>query len=696
MASALYGQTATRLTTGQVLITGGMSASGVVNSAELYSPAGQTFAPVNAMNVARWLHTATLLNDGTVLVAGGSDLANQETLDSAEIYNPAAGTFTLLSNTLNTARVGHTATLLNNGQVLIVGGYDPDTGFIADAELYDPPTQTFIDLGDTNVPRFRHTATILQNGQVLIAGGETDPTPSAAYNTAELFDPASQTFTPVPVPMTATREGHAATLLNNGQVLITGGDIPGTGSLSTAEIYDPTSNTFIAVTGHMTAPRISQVMVVLNGGKVLITGGATESGGSSTALNTAELYNPASQTFTALSNMTSIREHQTDTLLNDGTVLVAGGTNGSNIFDTAELYMPSQLNGLTSITITPAAPSIGDGAQELFTAVGTFSDNSTQNLLSVLWSSVSPGVAAISGDASNSGVAATAAQGTTTITASAAGVNGSATLTVTAPTLASIELSPQSPAIALGATQQFTATGVYTDGSTQDLTATATWSSSATVVAAINSSGLAAGLFQGVATIQANSGSVNATTVLNVGSAALVSIAVNPSSTTVALGGTQQYQATGTYSDGSQQNVTTLVAWSTSASTVATVGGTGLATGVSQGTTTVTATFESINSSVSLTVGTASLVSISVAPDAASLSAGATQQMTATGTYTDGSTQNLTSSSTWASSNARRRDDFGVLPLPCRDTGRAITVRRIRTLPILCTGQFFFGGFRWV
>jgi uncharacterized protein YjdB len=275
-------------------------------------------------------------------------------------------------------------------------------------------------------------------------------------------------------------------------------------------------------------------------------------------------------------------------------------------------------------------------------------------------------------------------------------VNGSATLTVTAPTLASIELSPQSPAIALGATQQFTATGVYTDGSTQDLTATATWSSSATVVAAINSSGLAAGLFQGVATIQANSGSVNATTVLNVGSAALVSIAVNPSSTTVALGGTQQYQATGTYSDGSQQNVTTLVAWSTSASTVATVGGTGLATGVSQGTTTVTATFESINSSVSLTVGTASLVSISVAPDAASLSAGATQQMTATGTYTDGSTQNLTSSSTWASSISRSRDDFGVLPLPCRDTGRAITVRRIRILPILCTGQFFFGGFRWV
>jgi len=143
MATSRYGQTAIQLTTGQILIAGGMSSSGVVSSADLYSLAGHTFAPGSAMNVARWLHTATLLDDGTVLVAGGSDLADEETLDSAEIYNPAAGTFTLLSNTLNTARVGHTATLLNNGQVLIVGGYDPDYGLIADAELYDPPTQTF-------------------------------------------------------------------------------------------------------------------------------------------------------------------------------------------------------------------------------------------------------------------------------------------------------------------------------------------------------------------------------------------------------------------------------------------------------------------------------------------------------------------------------------------------------------------------
>jgi uncharacterized protein YjdB len=652
MAASRYGQTATQLTTGQILIAGGMSSSGVVSSADLYTLASQTFAPANAMNVARWLHTATLLNDGTVLIAGGSDLANKETLDSAEIYNPTTETFTLLSNTLNTARVGHTATLLNNGQVLIVGGYDPDFGLIADTEIYDPPTQTFIDLGDTNAPRYGHTATMLQNGQVLIAGGETDLIPSAAYSTAEIFDLPSQTFTLVPVPMTAMREGHAAALLNNGQVLITGGDAPGTGSLNTAEIYDPPSTTFTAVTSTMTAPRISHAMTLLNGGQVLITGGATDSGGNSTALSTDELYDPESQTFAVAGNMTSAREHQTASLLNDGTILVAGGTDGSNIFNTAELYMPSQLNGLASIAITPAAPSIGVGAQQLFTAVGTFSDSSTQTLSSVLWSSSSAAVAPISGDVTNSGVAATATQGSTTITASAAGISGSATLTVTTPTLLSITLSPQDAVIPLGTTQQFTATGVYTDGSTQDLTATATWSSSATVVAAINGSGLAAGLFQGTATIQVNSGSVSASTTLSVGAPALVSIAVTPATATIAAGTSQQYQATGTYSDSSTQTIaTTLLAWTSGTPAVATVTNTGLATGLTQGTTTLTGGFASVSASVTLIVGPPNLVSITVVPNAASLSIGATQQLSATGIYTDGSTQNFTASTTWASSN---------------------------------------------
>jgi hypothetical protein len=644
-------QTATQLTSGQVLITGGIDSSGVLNSAELYTPASQTFTAANPMNVARWLHTATLLNDGTVLIVGGSDLTNEETLDSAEIYSPTTGTFTLLTATLNTARVGHTATLLNNGQVLIVGGYDTNYGLISDAELYDPPSQTFIDLGDTNSPRYGHTATVLQNGQVLIAGGERDAIPTGAFNTAELFNLVNQTFTPVPVPMAAPREGHAATLLNDGQVLITGGDNPPSGSLNSAEIYDPPSNTFMAVASPLTVPRISHLMTLLNGGKVLIAGGATDSNTGSTAPNSAELYDPTTQSFVPVGNMTSVRERQTATLLNDGTVLEDGGTDGSNTFGTANIYTSSRLNGLASIAISPSAPSLGSGAQQLFTAVGTFGDGSTQTLASVQWTSSSSATATISSDATNPGVANGLASGTSTIMASAAGVRGSSTLTVTAPTLVSIAISPQDATIPEGATQQFTATGTYSDGSTQDLTATATWSASATVALTINSSGLAAGLFQGTATVQASVGSVNTSTSVTVAGPQLVSVVVTPATATVAQGSTQQYQAIGTCTDGSTRNVTTLLTWSSGTPTVATVTNTGLAKGVSQGTAMLTGAYQSISASATVTVTPPTLVSLTIVPNVASLSTGSTQQLTATGTYTDGSTQNLTASVTWASSN---------------------------------------------
>jgi uncharacterized protein YjdB len=625
-----------------------MSPSGVVNNAQIYDAATQTFAATAPMNVARWLHTATLLRDGTVLIAGGSDLANKETLNSIEIYNPTTGAFALLPSTLSTARIGHTATLLGNGQVLVVGGYDPKTGLIAGAELYDPPTQTLIPLGNTHVPRYRHTATLLQNGQVLIAGGATDAAADGAYNTAELFDPMSQTFTPVSVPMTAAREGHAAVLLSNGQVLISGGEDAGTVSLNTAELYDPTSDVFLPVTGVMTTPRISHGMMLLNGGQVLIVGGA--SGADGTALASAEIYNPNSQLFATAGSMANARHGQTETLLNDGTVLVTGGTDDATIFNTAELYVASQLNGLTSIAVAPASASIGVGGEQLFTAVGTLANGNTEILASVLWSSSNTSVAAVSNDATNSGFASSLTQGSATITASALGITGSANLTITAPTLVSIQLSPQSPTIPLGATQQFTAIGFFTDGSTQDLTSTATWSSSASAVATLSSSGLATGLLQGVATVQASFGSVNATTNLNVASAALASITLTPASGTIALGVSQQYQAIGTYTDGSTHDITQLVAWSSSTTAVATMSATGLARAVSQGTTTVSATFESISASELVTVGPASLVSLVITPNTGSLSLGATLQLAATGNYSDGSTQDLTSVSSWTTS----------------------------------------------
>jgi hypothetical protein len=652
MQAARYGQTATRLTNGQVLIAGGMSSSGVTNSAEIYTLASQTFAAASsAMNVPRWLHTATLLNDGTVLIAGGSSLSNEPTLNTAEIYDPVAGTFTLLVNTLNTARVGHTATLLSNGQVLIVGGYDPSTGLISDAELYDPASQVFIDLGNTNSPRFHHAATLLQSGQVLLTGGETDPTPSGAYNTAEIFNPMTWTFSPVSANMTSGREGHTATLLNDGTVLITGGDLPGTGSLGTAEIYNPSSGAFTASSAAMTSPRIFHVATLLNGGKVLLSGGANDSGGASVILNTAELYDPVTQTFTATAgNMSTVREHQTATLLNDGTVLEDGGTDGTNVFNSVEIYTASQLSGLTSISISPASPSVPLGSQELLTATGTFSGG-TQVLSSVLWSSSSAAVSAVSNDTSDSGYVTTVAQGTATITATAGGISGSTTVAVPAPTLVSITLSPQTPAMPLGTTQQFDAIGTYSDGSVQDLTATAIWASSSSSVAPVSSAGLATGVSQGISTIQATLGSQSGSTNVTVGPPALVSLVLNPVSATVAIGASQQYQVAGIYSDGSTQNITNSVEWSFLPGTIAMLQSPGLVIGSSQGTGTVQAALGTVSGSATLTVVPASLVSVAVSPSSVSVDVGGTQQLSAVGTYSNSTSSDVTSSSTWVSAN---------------------------------------------
>ena len=651
METPRYGHTATRLLTGQVLIAGGMSSSGVVNSAELYTPVSQTFAAASAMNAARWSHTATLLNDGTVLVAGGSSVSSQTTLNSAEIYDPGAGIFTLLPNTLNTARVGHSSTLLSNGQVLIVGGYDPTTGLIADAELYDPTAQVFIDLGNTNAPRFHHTATLLQNGQVLIAGGETDPTPTGSLSTAEIFNPATWTFTALSAKMTSAREGHAATLLNNGQVLLTGGDPPGAGTLNTAEIYDPSSNTFTAVSSVMTTSRMYHDAVLLNGGKVLLSGGESDSGGNSTVLNTAEVYDPTSQTFTAVvGSTTGIGDNQTATLLNDGTVLLDGGTDGTSIFNTADIYTTSKLTGLTSIAISPATPSVPLGTQQLLVATGTFTAGSTQVLSSVLWSSSSTSVSAVSNDTTDSGFVATEAQGSASVSATAGGITGSTTVTVPAPTLVSITVNPQSPLVSLGTTQQLTATGSYSDGSVEDLTSTATWTASP-LAAMVSSAGLVTGASLGHSTIQATSGTQSGSTTVTVGPPVLISLALNPANASIALGATQQYQVTGTYSDGSRQDVTTAVEWSCSPCGSVYLGSSGLVSSVAQGTATIQAALGAISGSAILTVTPAALTSLTISPTSLTFDVGGTQQLAASGMYSNYTSSDLTTSSTWVSSN---------------------------------------------
>jgi uncharacterized protein YjdB len=301
---------------------------------------------------------------------------------------------------------------------------------------------------------------------------------------------------------------------------------------------------------------------------------------------------------------------------------------------------------LTSISITPNPASAGIGATQQFTATGTYSNGTTQNLSSTAkWSSSATKIATVS----SGGLATGVAQGNATISAKQAGITASATLTVGTPVLTSISVTPAAPSIAAGTTQQFTATGNYSDGSTQNLTGGVSWSSSTTTVATIAAGGLATGIATGAASVTATSGSISGSATLTVGPPLLVSIAVTPANPSFALGTTQQFTATGTYTDGSTLNLTSTVNWSTASNAIATISAQGIATSVALGSTGVTATSGAISGSTTLTVTPAVLVSIAITPAVPTISLGTTLQFTATGTYTDGSTQNITDTVQWSS-----------------------------------------------
>ena len=313
---------------------------------------------------------------------------------------------------------------------------------------------------------------------------------------------------------------------------------------------------------------------------------------------------------------------------------------------------------LVSIAVTPAIPSIPLGTTQQFTATGTYTDGSTQNITgTVQWSSDTPGVATISNGGTTAGLASSISQGTATITASVGSVSGSTLLSVTSAVLVSLVVTPATPSLALGTKQQFTATGAYSDGSAQDLTSAATWSSDTPSTATVSSAGLGSGVGMGTATITASVGSVSGSTELTVTAAVLVSITINPAGATIPFGMTQQFTATGTFSDGTTQDVTQTGHWSSTAATVATISDTlgttkGLATTLATGTTAIGISSGGVSTSAVLTVNPAALVSIAISPQAPAIPVGDNQQFTATGTYTDGSTQDLTSVVTWASSSA--------------------------------------------
>ena len=307
---------ATLLNNGQVLITGGSDAG---TTAELFDPASSGFSPAGNMVVTRTLHTATLLNNGQVLIAGGVGSGT-----STELFDPATGLFTS-TGSMTTARSNHTATRLPDGQVLIAGGTGSDGRALSTAERYDPATGTFTLTDSLTSARMFHRATSLTNGQVLLTGG----TDGAA--TAELYDPITERFASTN-NMTATRSNHAAILLSTGQVLIVGGSGEGL-TLPTAELFDLTTGVFTPTSSLLTARR-SPTATLLSNGQVLVAGGVA--GGS-----TAELFDPTTGEFSATESLTTERAFQTATRLSTGQVLIAGGVGGST---TAEFFeLPEEI-----------------------------------------------------------------------------------------------------------------------------------------------------------------------------------------------------------------------------------------------------------------------------------------------------------------------------------------------------------------
>ncbi len=339
--NARDGHTATLLPNGNIVVAGGENNNLAMASTEVYSPLTSSWTNSGNLNVARSNASALLLPSGMILVAGGC-VSNclGATTASAELYNSVSGKWSS-TGSMTKARTYFAMVLLPSGKVLAAGGCtglnaNGCSGVTAKAEIFDPSIGKWSATGPMIAARGNHTATLLPSGKVLVAGGINSA--NNPIGGAELYDPSTGKWTSTGKLITA-RDEHTAVLLATGNVLVAGGENSASVTTAKTELYNPATGKWSA-SGNLNTSRLEHSATVLANGNVLIAGGNNVTNNATTVLSSAELYSPATGKWTNTGSMSNARVGHTTTLMVSGMVMAASGSDANNDLTSCETYAP--------------------------------------------------------------------------------------------------------------------------------------------------------------------------------------------------------------------------------------------------------------------------------------------------------------------------------------------------------------------